>query len=134
MNGIVDVHAEEDGGLLIVDYKTNVLGDERPADVVERHYTGQRLVYALAGLRSGAARVEVVYAFLAHSEAPVVAVYEAGDAAALERELLDRVQGVTAARFPVSEHPHRDLCLGCPGRRSLCSWPEERTLAPAESL
>jgi ATP-dependent helicase/nuclease subunit A len=134
MNGIVDVYAEEDDRLLIVDYKTNALADAGPAEQVERSYTGQRLVYALAGLRSGAARVEVAYSFLERPEEPVVAVYEAAGAEALAAELRERVAGVAAAEFPVSERPHRDLCLGCPGRRSLCTWPEERTLAPAESL
>jgi hypothetical protein len=28
----------------------------------------------------------------------------------------------------VAEHPHRELCGDCPGRRALCSWPESMTL------
>ena len=42
--------------LLVVDYKTNVLEDASPAEVVEREYGLQRLVYALACLRAGADR------------------------------------------------------------------------------
>jgi ATP-dependent helicase/nuclease subunit A len=34
-------------------------------------------------------------------------------------------------RYEVTGRPHRELCADCPGRRALCSWPEERTLAPA---
>jgi hypothetical protein len=33
-----------------------------------------------------------------------------------------------AGEYPVSPNPHRDLCLTCPGRRALCSHPEELTL------
>ena len=29
-----------------------------------------------------------------------------------------------------AEAPHAGLCLSCPGRRALCSYPPERTLAP----
>ncbi|MGI8512295.1 MAG: UvrD-helicase domain-containing protein, partial [Solirubrobacteraceae bacterium] len=134
MNGVVDVHAQVDGGVLIVDYKSDVLGDVDPTELCERRYSGQRLVYALAALRSGAPRVEVAYAFLEVPEAPVATVFEAAGAPGLERELAERVSGVVAGDFPVSDRPNRDLCLGCPGRPSLCSWPPERTLAPAESL
>ncbi len=47
--------------LLIVDYKSDPLEGQDPAAIVERGYTTQRLVYALAGLRAGAERVDVVY-------------------------------------------------------------------------
>ena len=77
MNGVVDVHAEEPGGLLVVDYKSNRLEGRTPAEITEAAYTTQRLVYALAGLRSGAARVEVSYVFLERPDDPVSAVFEA---------------------------------------------------------
>ncbi len=55
VNGVVDVHAvEEGGGLLVVDYKSNRLEGRTPAEITEADYTTQRLVYALAALRSGA--------------------------------------------------------------------------------
>jgi hypothetical protein len=31
----------------------------------------------------------------------------------------------------VTDAPHRELCLTCPGRAELCSWPQEVTLRPA---
>jgi len=34
--------------------------------------------------------------------------------------------------YPVTAHPHRELCESCPGRRALCSHPESRTLADRE--
>ena len=55
VNGVVDVHAVESaGGLLVVDYKSNRLEGRTPAEITEADYTTQRLVYALAALRSGA--------------------------------------------------------------------------------
>ena len=51
LHGRLDVFHEADGHALVVDYKTNVLEDASPAEVVEREYGLQRLVYALACLR-----------------------------------------------------------------------------------
>ena len=51
-------------------------------------YGTQRLVYALAALRSGAERAEVAYCFLERPGEPVTAEYTAADQGALEAELL----------------------------------------------
>ncbi len=100
VNGVVDVHAEEEGGaLLVVDYKSNRLEGRTPAEVTEAEYTKQRLVYALAALRSGAPAVEVAYVFLEQPDAPVAQRFSQGDADGLERQLLDLAAGVTAGRF-----------------------------------
>ena len=65
VNGFLDVVAlEPDGGVLIVDYKSDRLEGAEPAEIVERDYATQRVVYALAALRDGAPRVEVAYCFL----------------------------------------------------------------------
>src|SRR4051794_12741236 len=65
VNGVVDVHAEEDDRLLVVDYKTDALDGRDPEAVCDEKYSGQRLVYALAGLRALAyPEVEVAYCFL----------------------------------------------------------------------
>ena len=73
MNGFVDILAEEaDGGALVVDYKSDRL--EPGADLeayVEDGYAVQRRLYALAALRAGAPRVEVVYALLDRPAEPV---------------------------------------------------------------
>ena len=29
-----------------------------------------------------------------------------------------------------TDHPHRELCAGCPGKAALCTWGPERTSAP----
>ena len=133
VNGVVDVHAEEDGGgLLVVDYKSNRLEGRTPAEVTEAEYTTQRLVYALAALRSGAPAVEVAYVFLEQPDAPVAQRFSQGDAPGLERRLLELAAGVTGGRFEPTDAPHRELCADCPGREALCSWEPDRTLAPAE--
>ena len=89
----------------------------------------QRRVYALAALRGGAARVDVAYAFLERPREPVCERFEAVDADGLESALLALAAGMLAGEYAVTPDPHRELCERCPGRRALCSHPEERTLA-----
>jgi len=120
---------EADGGFLVLDYKSDRVGAEEdlPA-VVEREYSIQRLVYALAVLSDGAPRVEVIHWFLHRPGESIGAGYTAAD----KPELKDRVAALVArARertFIVSENPHRGLCLTCPGRSGLCSWSDADTL------
>ena len=102
INGIVDVHAAEHDSVLIVDYKSDRLGDREPAEVTAELYETQRIVYALAGLRSGAGRAEVAYCFLERPEEPVTRVFEAAEAPALERRLLELAAGVVGGRFQPS--------------------------------
>jgi ATP-dependent exoDNAse (exonuclease V) beta subunit len=130
LTGIVDVLAHERGGAqLVVDYKTDGLDPETElAAYVQERYGVQQRVYALAALRGGAARVEVAYAFLERPLEPVSECFEAADAERLEAELLALADGMLAGEYPVSPNPHRDLCQTCPGRRALCSHPEELTL------
>jgi ATP-dependent helicase/nuclease subunit A len=130
VNGVVDVHAAEHGdALLVVDYKSDPLDGRDPAELTADHYATQRLVYALAGLRAGAARVEVVHCFLERPDQAVSAVYTDADADRLETELLDLARGVVEGRFEPTAEPHAELCATCPGRAALCSWDEERTLS-----
>jgi ATP-dependent helicase/nuclease subunit A len=130
MNGFVDILAEEaDGSALVVDYKSDRL--EPGADLeayVEDGYAVQRRLYALAALRAGAPRVEVVYALLDRPAEPVRSTYTAEDVPTLERDLLDLAAGPLEGDYRVSPTPHRELCATCPGRRAMCSWPEEMTL------
>ena len=129
VNGFLDaVAVEPDGGVLIVDYKSDRLEGAEPADVVARDYATQQVVYALAALRDGAPRAEVAYCFLERPAEPVSAAFVAADAPALAERLQDLARGVLEARYPVTDTPHRELCGDCPGRAALCSWPEEATL------
>jgi ATP-dependent helicase/nuclease subunit A len=134
LNGVVDIHALEDSGLLVVDYKSDALDARSPVELTAESYSTQRLVYALAGLRSGAERVEVVHCYLERPDELAAASFEAADVARLEAELLELAGGVVEGRFVPTDHPHRDLCADCPGRPALCSWTEDHTLAEAPQL
>ena len=117
VNGVVDVHAEEDDGLLIVDYKSDPLEGVDPAALVAERYATQRLVYALAGLRDGAGRVEVAYSFLERPADPVTAAFEAADADSLAGELTDLARGRARRRVrahrPAPPRPVRGLPGPC---------------------
>jgi len=131
LSGVIDLLAEEPGGgRLLIDYKSDRVGlDASLEELVEREYGVQRLLYALAALRSGAQRVEVVHWFLERPQEPAAAVYEAARLGELEGRLGALVARARSGVYEVSPRPHRALCLSCPGRRALCSWGEAETLA-----
>jgi ATP-dependent exoDNAse (exonuclease V) beta subunit len=130
LNGVIDLLADEsDGGCVVIDYKSDRVGPVEDLDaVVDRDYSVQRLVYALAVLRDGAPAVEIVHWFLERPADPVAARYTAGDQGELEDLLARRIHNALARGFAVSEHPHRGLCETCPGRAGLCSWSDAETL------
>ena len=132
VRGFIDVLAtESDGTHLVVDYKTDhVPEDTTPAAYVERHYETQRLVYALAALRAGAPRVEVAYCLLERPDEPLTAVYDAQDAPDVVARISELARGILTHDYPVTPHPHRELCGTCPGRTKLCSHPQSLTLRP----
>jgi ATP-dependent helicase/nuclease subunit A len=130
LTGFIDLLAEEPGGGgLLIDYKSDRVGPESDLEeIVEREYGVQRLLYALATLRSGAPRVEIVHWFLERPGEPAAAIYEASMLAELEARLTVLVGRARAGVYEVSPRPHRALCETCPGRRALCSWGEQETL------
>ncbi len=136
INGIVDAIGRAGDRALVVDYKTDRLDpEEDPAARAERDYRIQRIVYALAALRDGAAEVEVAHAFLERPEAPVSVTFGTADVANLQAELAGLARDVLAERFVPAAEPHRRLCAECPARPALCSWDEAMTLRdppPAE--
>ena len=58
VGGVVDVHATEDGGTLVVDWKSDPLEGRDPGELVADAYLTQRLIYAIAALRKALARGE----------------------------------------------------------------------------
>jgi ATP-dependent helicase/nuclease subunit A len=128
INGVVDVHADEGARTLVVDWKSNPLGELDPETLTAESYSTQRLVYALAALKAGAERVEVVHCYLERPDEPAVALYESADEEALERQLLGLAKGVVEGRFEPSADPHFSLCADCPGRAALCVHEPELTL------
>ncbi len=123
VTGALDVLARERTGMLVVDYKSDRLGGAAPAQVVAEQYAGQQLIYALAVLRTGAARVEVAHVFLEAPAQPVLASFSAGDRAGLEARLAARAGGILRREFEVTPLPHRSICSGCPAEGGLCRWP-----------
>ncbi len=99
-----------------------------PEELTRADYSTQRIIYALAALRAGAERVEVVHCYLERPDEPAVALFESADIEALERELLRLAQGVVEGRFEPSAEPHFALCADCPGRAALCVHEPELTL------
>jgi ATP-dependent helicase/nuclease subunit A len=128
VGGVFDVIAREPGGrTLIVDYKTDRLEGADPQALADRAYATQRLVYALAALRAGAAEVEVVHTFLEIPQRPAAATFTRAEAPGLETQLANLARGVLERRFRVTDAPQRSVCDGCPAEGGLCSWPLEMT-------
>jgi ATP-dependent helicase/nuclease subunit A len=130
VNGVVDVLARGRGdeSVLVVDYKSDPVDGLDLAATCDERYGTQRLIYALAALRSGASSVDVVHLFLERPEEPVSVSFAAADLPRLEQELLRLAAGVIEGRFEPSHEPHRELCATCPGRAALCCWDEGLTL------
>ncbi|MFL5943667.1 MAG: UvrD-helicase domain-containing protein [Gaiellaceae bacterium] len=109
----------------VLDYKTNVLGEASPEEIVEEDYRLQRLVYALACFRAGAETVEVVYHFLERPDAPVEAVFSQADVPELEAELSAAIARIQAGEFPPT--PSEFACAGCPALDLVCAGPRLRS-------
>src|SRR4029077_19224747 len=75
LHGYLDALHLDGTRALVLDYKTNIIGEATPEEIVEDDYRLQRLVYALACFRAGAEEVEVVYHFLERPDAVVSATY-----------------------------------------------------------
>jgi ATP-dependent helicase/nuclease subunit A len=136
VTGTLDVLAREpDGAALVLDYKSDRLHEHEDMQALtERDYGAQRLIYALAALRDGAARVEVVHWFMQRPSEPVSASFTAAQRPQLEMQLRQRAARAHAAGYAVSATPHRRLCLTCPGRATLCTWSSAETLRASVSI
>jgi ATP-dependent exoDNAse (exonuclease V) beta subunit len=128
VHGFLDAFHLRDGRALVVDYKTNALGEASPEEIVDEDYGLQRLVYALASFRAGAEEVEVVYHFLEQPEAPVEAVFTRADVPELEAELSAAIARIQAGEFPPT--PSDFACAGCPALDLVCAGPRLRPRLP----
>ena len=130
VTGFVDLIAEQpDGSVLIVDYKSDRLQTGEDLDrIVSRDYGFQRLIYALAAIESGAREVEVAHWFLERPEGWLSARFSEQERERLRESLRAELAAARARGFAVSENPHRELCLTCPGRDGLCSWGKTHTM------
>jgi ATP-dependent helicase/nuclease subunit A len=130
VTGVLDLIVERaDGSTVIVDYKSDRLdGDEDLELLVLRDYGFQRLLYALAAIEDGAHEVEVAHWFLERPQQWVATRFVADERHHLREQLLERIERVRTKGFAVTQHPHRGICLTCPGRGGLCSWGETHTM------
>ncbi len=113
-------HRSADGSALVVDYKTNLLGDRTPDELVERSYGHQVAIYALAVLLGGAASVEVTYAFLDQPDAVVVRSFTADDLDSLRDGVRASMAPILEGRFLPRPGP---WCNECPALDLLCAGP-----------
>ena len=100
VHGFLDVLQTDGKSALVVDYKTNWIGESTPEEIVEADYRLQRLVYALACFRAGAEEVEVIYTFLERPNEPVEARFTLADVPALEAELSAAIARSAGRRVP----------------------------------
>ncbi len=106
---------------LVLDYKTNLIGDATPEEIVEEDYRLQRLVYALACFRAGAEEVEVVYHFLERPDAVVSTTFTLAQVGELEAELSAGIARIHAGEFRPT--PSDFACSSCPALDLVCAGP-----------
>jgi ATP-dependent exoDNAse (exonuclease V) beta subunit len=128
LHGRLDVLALDGTRGYVLDYKTNLLGDLSPEEVVEEEYRLQRLVYALVCLRAGAEEVEVVYSFLERPDEPVSTRFATGDLPELEAALSEAIARIDAGDFRPT--PSDFACSGCPALDVVCAGPRLRGSPP----
>ncbi len=121
LHGRLDILQRDGSRALVVDYKTNVLGDREPGVVIEADYRLQRLVYALACFRAGAEEVEIVYVFLERPDAVVSTTFAVVDVPGLEAGLSEAIAQIAAGEFVPT--PGEFTCAGCPALDVVCAGP-----------
>jgi ATP-dependent exoDNAse (exonuclease V) beta subunit len=124
VHGFLDVLQMDGKSALVVDYKTNWIGESSPEEIVEADYRLQRLVYALACFRAGAEEVEVIYTFLERPNEPVEVRFTLADVPELEDELSAAIARIQAGEFRPT--PSEFACAGCPALDLVCAGPRLR--------
>ena len=128
LRGSIDLLVEREGEPpLVVDYKTDRLGDVDPEEQAVRYET-QRTIYALAVAESlGAPEVEVAYVFLERPEAPALATIGPAEMEVGRERLSVAISQIGRGKFPVAPVAERtwSLCRGCPALGRLCSGPPD---------
>jgi ATP-dependent helicase/nuclease subunit A len=127
MRGSIDLLVERDDvPPLVIDYKTDRLGDSSPAQRAA-HYGTQRDIYALAAAEAGnTTEVEVAYVFLERPEDPVITTLGSTEMEAGRERLTAAIERIEQGDFPPAEPARRDwgLCRGCPALGRTCSGPQ----------
>jgi ATP-dependent helicase/nuclease subunit A len=123
-HGVLDIFHLDGDRALVADFKSNVLGERTPVEIVDAEYRLQRLVYAIACFRAGAEEVEVVYQFLERPDELVEATFRRDQTPGLEAELSEAIARIQAGRFP--PRPSEFACAGCPALDVVCAGPNLR--------
>jgi hypothetical protein len=121
LHGRFDLFRSDPSGALVVDYKTNRLEGASPGEVVETEYRLQRLVYALAALRTPVSGVEVAHVFLERPDEVVTSRFPSAARRELEVELSAAIARIRAGSFPPT--PGELVCADCPLLDRVCSGP-----------
>jgi ATP-dependent exoDNAse (exonuclease V) beta subunit len=124
LHGFIDAMRLDGSRALVVDYKTNLLGESSPDEIVDADYRLQRLVYALACFRAGAEEVEVVYHFLERPDAVATTTFRLDQVPALEAELSAGIERIHAGEFRPT--PSDFACSSCPALDLVCAGPRLR--------
>ena len=134
LHGRLDVLHRDGRRAVVVDYKTNILDEASPEELIERDYRLQRLVYALACFRAGADEVEVVYQFLERPDPAVTTTFDRSELPGLEAELSEAIARIQEGVFRPT--PSEFICSGCPALDVVCAGPRllqhPETSLPAE--
>ena len=121
LHGYLDALYLDGTRALVLDYKTNVIGDATPEEIVDDDYRLQRLVYALACFRAGAEEVEVVYHFLERPDAVATTTFTLDHVVELEAELSAGIARIHAGEFRPT--PSDFACSSCPALDLVCAGP-----------
>jgi ATP-dependent exoDNAse (exonuclease V) beta subunit len=124
LHGRLDVLHRASGRAIVVDYKTNMLDELVPEEVVEHEYRLQRLVYALACFRAGDDHVEVVYQFLERPDEIVATTFDRSQVGELEGQLSTAIARIQEGIFVPT--PSEFACSGCPALDVVCAGPRLR--------
>ncbi|HXH96516.1 MAG TPA: 3'-5' exonuclease, partial [Gaiellaceae bacterium] len=124
LHGYLDVLHLDGDRALVVDYKTNLLGEASPQEIVEAEYRLQLLVYALACFRAGADEVDVAYHFLERPDAVAETSFARDRVGELEAELSAVIARIQAGEFRPT--PSEFACSGCPALDLVCAGPRLR--------
>jgi ATP-dependent helicase/nuclease subunit A len=127
LHGRLDVLWRDGPRALVLDYKTNQIGESTPEEIVESDYTLQRLVYALACFRAGAEEVEIVYQFLERPEGVVTTTFVRSQLPELEAALSEAIARIDAGEFTPT--PSEFTCSGCPALDVVCAGPRLHSAA-----
>ncbi|HEY0390182.1 MAG TPA: UvrD-helicase domain-containing protein [Solirubrobacterales bacterium] len=126
LRGSIDLLVEaRDTPPLVIDYKTDRLGDSSPAQRAAGYET-QRDIYALAVAEArGVTEVEVAYVFLEQPADPVITRLGPAQLDASRQRLAAAIERIARGDFPAAEPERRDwaLCRGCPALGRTCSGP-----------